>query len=102
MTNYNEMAKPDRDRTEAKAAEEEFQTFLAKYPKDPLVPKAEQHLREVQEVLAEGRFPHWLLLLRERRPARGGGPAAVGHQALSAIQQIGRCVVDAGRYFRKE
>jgi outer membrane protein assembly factor BamD len=55
-THYKQMDKPDRDRTEAKAAEEEFQTFLAKYPKDPLVPKAEQRLREVQEVLAEGDF----------------------------------------------
>src|SRR5881394_3082879 len=34
MTHYKEMAKPDRDLTEAKAAEEEFQTFLTKYPKD--------------------------------------------------------------------
>src|SRR6266404_8497420 len=56
MTHYKQMEKPDRDRTEAKAAEEEFQTFLAKYPKDPLAPKAQQHLREVQEVLAEGDF----------------------------------------------
>jgi outer membrane protein assembly factor BamD len=56
MTHFKQMEKPDRDRTEAKAAEEEFQTFMAKYPKDPLVPKAEQHLREVQEVLAEGDF----------------------------------------------
>ncbi|PYU04347.1 MAG: hypothetical protein DMG34_10640 [Acidobacteria bacterium] len=56
MTHYKQMEKPDRDRTEAKAAEEEFQTFLAKYPQDPLVPKAEQHLRDVQEVLAEGDF----------------------------------------------
>jgi outer membrane protein assembly factor BamD len=56
MTHYREMEKPDRDRTEAKAAEEEFQTFLSKYPKDPLAPKATQHLRTVQEVLAEGDF----------------------------------------------
>ena len=56
MTHYKQMEKPDRDRTEAKAAEEEFQTFMAKYPKDPLVPKAEQHLRDVQEVLAEGDY----------------------------------------------
>src|SRR5712691_7592808 len=56
MTHYKQMEKPDRDRTEAKAAEEEFQTFLAKYPKDPLVPKAEQHLRDVQEIIAEGDY----------------------------------------------
>jgi outer membrane protein assembly factor BamD len=56
MTHYKQMEKPDRDRTEARAAEEEFQTFLSKYPNDPLAGKAEQHLREVQEVLAEGDF----------------------------------------------
>jgi len=56
MANYNEMDKPDRDNTHAKMAEEEFQTFLQKYPKDPLAPQAEQHLREVQEVIAEGQF----------------------------------------------
>ena len=56
MTHYKQMEKPDRDRTHVRAAEEEFQTFLAKYPNDKLAPKAEQHLREVQELLAEGDF----------------------------------------------
>jgi outer membrane protein assembly factor BamD len=56
MTHYKQMEKPDRDRTEARAAEEEFQTYLQKYPNDPLEGKAEQHLREVQELLAEGDF----------------------------------------------
>src|SRR2546423_9176885 len=56
MTHYKQMEKPDRDRTHARAAEEEFQTFLSKYPTDPLAPKAEQRLREVQELLAEGDF----------------------------------------------
>src|ERR1700746_3158364 len=53
---YHQMAKPDRDRTEAKAAEEEFQTFLQKYPNDPLAAQAEQRLRDVQEVIAEGDY----------------------------------------------
>ncbi len=56
MGHYRQMEKPDRDRTEAKEAEAEFQTFLQKYPKDPLADKAMQHLREVQEVIAEGDF----------------------------------------------
>jgi outer membrane protein assembly factor BamD len=56
MTHYKQLEKPDRDRTQAHQAEDEFQTFLQKYPSDPLGPKAEQHLREVQEVLAEGDF----------------------------------------------
>ena len=56
MAHYRQLEKPDRDRTQAYAAEEEFQTFLQKYPKDPLAPKAEQHLREAHELLAEGDF----------------------------------------------
>ncbi len=56
MTHYKQMEKPDRDRTHVRAAEEEFQVFLSKYPNDKLAPKAEQHLREVQELLAEGDF----------------------------------------------
>jgi len=56
MTHYKQIEKPDRDRTHVRAAEEEFQTFLTKYPNDPLATKAEQRLREVQELLAEGDF----------------------------------------------
>jgi len=56
MTHYRQMDKPDRDRSHAISAEEEFQTFLQKYPNDPLAPQAQQHLREVQEVLAEGEY----------------------------------------------
>jgi len=56
MAHYRQMQKPDRDRTDAHEAEAEFQTFIQKYPNDPLLPKAEQHLRDVQEVLAEGDY----------------------------------------------
>ena len=56
MGHYRQMEKPDRDRSEMVQAEAEFQTFLEKYPNSPLVPDAQQHLREVQEVLAEGNF----------------------------------------------
>lgn len=56
MAHYKQMEKPDRDHTEAVQAEAEFQTFLEKYPNSSLVPQAEQDLRNVQEVLAEGNF----------------------------------------------
>ena len=56
MAHYRQMEKPDRDHAEAVQAEAEFQTFLEKYPNSALVPQAEQHLRDVQEVLAEGNF----------------------------------------------
>ena len=56
MAHFRQMEKPDRDRTQAREAEDAFQVFLQKYPKDPLADKATQYLREVQEVLAEGDF----------------------------------------------
>jgi len=73
MANYNEMAKADRDNTHAKLAEEEFQTFLQKYPKDPLAPNAQQRLREVQEVLAEGQFriAYYYYVKGDRRATAG-------------------------------
>jgi len=68
---YQQLAKPDRDRTEAKAAEEEYQTFLEKYPKDPLARKAEQRLRNVQEIIAEGdyRIGYFYYVKGDRRAA---------------------------------
>ena len=73
MTHYREMAKPDRDRTEALAAEDEFQTFLVHYPNDPLVTKAQQRLREVQEILAEGDFRvgYYYYVKGDKRAAAG-------------------------------
>jgi len=73
MTHYKQMEKPDRDRTEARAAEDEFQTFLQKYPNDPLVPQTTQHLREVQEILAEGdfRIGYYYYVKGDRRAAAG-------------------------------
>ncbi|HEV3219697.1 MAG TPA: outer membrane protein assembly factor BamD [Candidatus Acidoferrales bacterium] len=56
MVHYRQLAKPDRDRSEAEFAEQEFQNFLKSYPDSELAPVAEQHLREVQEVEAEGDF----------------------------------------------
>ena len=56
MAHYKMMEKADRDTSQAQMAEDEFQAFLLKYPQSPLVPKAEQRLREVQEVLADGEF----------------------------------------------
>jgi outer membrane protein assembly factor BamD len=73
MAHFRQMEKPDRDRTQARAAEDEFQTFLQKYPNDPLAPQAEQRLREVQEVLAEGdfRIGSYYYIKGDRRAAAG-------------------------------
>jgi len=56
MAHYRMMEKADRDSTQAQGAEDEFQAFILKYPQSPLLPKAEQYLREVQEVLGDGEF----------------------------------------------
>jgi outer membrane protein assembly factor BamD len=56
MAHYKRMEKPDRDRDEALEAEGAFQTFLQKYPASPLYKDAQQRLRDVQEVLADGEF----------------------------------------------
>jgi outer membrane protein assembly factor BamD len=56
MAHFRRMEKPDRDRTQAKLAEQEFQAFALKYSEHKLLSEAEQRLREVQEVLAEGDF----------------------------------------------
>lgn len=56
MSHFRMMEKADRDPTHARLAEQEFQTFLLKYPKSPLVPQATQHLRDVQEILGEADF----------------------------------------------
>jgi len=56
MAHFRMMEKADRDRTQAQDAEDELQAFLIKYPRSPLAPQAEQRLREVQEVVAEGEY----------------------------------------------
>jgi outer membrane protein assembly factor BamD len=56
MAHYRMMEKSDRDNSHALSAEDEFRTFLLKYPQSPLVPHAEQYLRDTQEVLADGEF----------------------------------------------
>jgi outer membrane protein assembly factor BamD len=70
---YNEMPKADRDNTHMLDAEADFQTFLQKYPKDPLAPQAEQKLRDVQELLAEGQFriAYYYYVKGDRRAAAG-------------------------------
>lgn len=56
MCHYKMMEKADRDDEQAIDAEDAFQAFILKYPQSPLMPQAEQHLREVQEVLGQGEF----------------------------------------------
>jgi len=56
MVHYRRMDRSDRDHSEAQFAEQEFQTFLQKYPDSPLVAQSTQRLREIQEALADSDF----------------------------------------------
>src|SRR5271155_2949132 len=56
LAHYKMMEKSDRVKTQGEAAEDAFQAFLLSYPQNPLLPKAEQDLRNVQEILADGDF----------------------------------------------
>ncbi len=67
LTHYNQMEKPDRDATQAKAAERELKAFLEEFPDSPLHDEAAQKLRDTQEVLAEGNLRvanHYMILKR--------------------------------------
>lgn len=53
---YDQMEKPDRDFNNALEAEQAYRDMINMFPDSPLIPRAKQKLREVQEVLAEREF----------------------------------------------
>ena len=53
---FQQMYKPDRDPANAVHAQEEYRTMLQDFPDSPLIPRAKQRLREVQEVLAQRQY----------------------------------------------
>ena len=56
MIHYRQMEKPDRDGTHALRAEEECRNLLLQFPNSKFAPRAQQLLRDIQEVIAEGEF----------------------------------------------
>jgi outer membrane protein assembly factor BamD len=56
MIHYRQMEKPDRDTMHALRAEEECRNLLRQFPNSRFAPRAEQLLRDIQEVIAEGEF----------------------------------------------
>lgn len=56
MIHYRQMEKPDRDGMHALRAEEECRNLLLQFPNSKFAPRAEQLLRDIQEVIAEGEF----------------------------------------------
>ena len=56
MIHYRQMQKPDRDALHAMRAEEECRNLLLQFPNSKFAPRAQQLLRDIQEVIAEGEF----------------------------------------------
>jgi len=56
MIHYRQMEKADRDPQHALRAEDECRNVLVQFPNSKFAPRAQQLLRNVQEVIAEGEF----------------------------------------------
>jgi outer membrane protein assembly factor BamD len=78
---YKQMEKADRDNSQAQRAEDECRQVMVQFPNSKFVPKAQQMLRDTQEVLADkefrtGDFYHH----------KGSFPAAANRMAFVAQQ----------------
>ncbi len=56
MIHVRQMEKPDRDMKHALRAEDECRNLLVQFPNSKFAPRAQQLLREIQEVIAEGEY----------------------------------------------
>ncbi len=56
MIHYRQMDKVDRDTKHALRAEDECRQLLVQFPNSQFAPRAQQLLRNIQEVLADGEF----------------------------------------------
>lgn len=56
MIHYKQMDKADRDTTHMLRAEDECRQLVLQFPNSKFVPRAQQLLRNIQEVLGEGEF----------------------------------------------
>src|SRR5215212_10206893 len=79
MIHFRQMEKADRDMSHALRAEEECRNLLVQFPNSKFAPQAQQHLREIQEVIAEGEMRRGSFY-----HAKGSNPAAANRlQALT-------------------
>jgi outer membrane protein assembly factor BamD len=79
MIHYRQMEKADRDAQHALRAEDECRNLLVQFPNSKFAPRAQQLLRNIQEVLAEGEMRRGSFYY-----AKGSNPAAANRlQALT-------------------
>ncbi len=106
---FKQMEKPDRDKTHAIRAEEECRQVLTQFPNSKFAPRAQQMLRDIQEVLADGEFRNGIFY-----HTKGSYPAAANRlQALvdqfplysgadEALWDLGDSYAHMGERFRKQ
>ena len=78
---FKQMDKADRDNSQGQRAEDECRQVMVQFPNSKFVPKAQQMLRDLQEVLAEKEF-----LTGDFYHKRGSFPAAA-NRLLFVSQQ---------------
>jgi outer membrane protein assembly factor BamD len=66
MSHYRQMAKPERDQTETKAAIAEFEAFFERYPSSALMPEARAAYREAKDRLGQSDYRVGLFYYRAR------------------------------------
>ena len=81
LIHYKQMEKADRDRNQAQRAEDECRQLLLDYPNSKFAPQAQQMLRNVQEVLAQGEYTTGKFYF-----AKGSYPAAANRLQYVADQ----------------
>lgn len=81
LIHYKQMEKADRDRNQAIRAEDECRQELVEYPNSKFAPQAQQMLRNVQEVLADGEYKTGMFYR-----SKGSYPAAANRLQYVADQ----------------
>jgi outer membrane protein assembly factor BamD len=76
MAHFNQMKAPMRDQTETRDAIRELQAYIGRYPDQPLIGEARQHLRE-----AKDRLDEWDLGVAEHYFRIRWYPGAIGRLA---------------------
>src|SRR5215470_11579451 len=99
---YRQMEKPDRDYAEATKAADEYKSLIQQYPDSPLVPEANQRLREVQEVLADRqyRIANFYFLHENLAAAQARLQTVVDSYPL--YSNIDQALFDLGSIYEKE
>lgn len=76
-----QMGKPDRDTNQSLRAEQECKQLVLQYPNSKYVPEAEQLLRNIDEVLAEGEMDTGLMYFKK------GASAAAANRFAGLVDQ---------------